>query len=338
MANAPAPINVSVAQGAGIITADLDIFLDFDHPFVLGTPFLDWTQHPALGAVPARASVPHHRLVAHFLLRHERGVSAADLAAFDNHTPLTSNFVAAAWSRWLTNIVASGFLTSGVFDRARDARAALMALALQSPLVILASDFGPFESFDIPGVAGVAAIPPVAAVPGRRARGGQPAVRAVRAQPGVPGVPAVPATPGPPALAFLSVTNLTTFYSIGSSAPLLAFCRLAGILGGCHTRAARLSVVSAAHSSGLLLRSYVAKHMGLPDGFALNPANDALLGLNVPTALTSAFDALSEALAASRPIGLESQHEMRDGFVLLHGSEQEREAVFVRRLQFIETR
>jgi len=71
MANAPAPINVSVAQGAGI-TADLDIFLDFDHPFVLGTPFLDWTQHPALGAVPARASVPHHRLVAHFLLRHER--------------------------------------------------------------------------------------------------------------------------------------------------------------------------------------------------------------------------------------------------------------------------
>ena len=95
MANAPAPINVSVAQGAGI-TADLDIFLDSADPFVLGTPFLDWTQHPALGAVPARASVPHHRLVAHFLLRHERGVSAADLAAFDNHTPLTSNFVAAA--------------------------------------------------------------------------------------------------------------------------------------------------------------------------------------------------------------------------------------------------
>ena len=337
MANAPAPINVSVAPGAGI-TADLDIFLDSADPFVLGTPFLDWTQHPALGAVPARASVPHHRLVAHFLLRHERGVSAADLAAFDNHTPLTSNFVAAAWSRWLTNIVASGFLTSGVFDRARDARAALMALALQSPLVILASDFGPFESFDIPGVAGVAAIPPVAAVPGRRARGGQPAVRAVRAQPGVPGVPAVPATPGPPALAFLSVTNLTTFYSIGSSAPLLAFCRLAGILGGCHTRAARLSVVSAAHSSGLLLRSYVAKHMGLPDGVALNPATDALLGLNVPTASTSAFDALSEALAASRPIGLESQHEMRDGFILLYGSEQEREAVYVRRLRFIETR
>ena len=181
MANAPAPINVSVAQGVGI-TADLDIFLDSDHPFVLGTPFLNWTQHPALGAVPARASVPHHRLVAHFLLRHERGVAAADLAAFDNHTPLTSNFVAAAWSRWLTNIVASGFLTSGVFDRARDARAALMALALQSPLVILASDFGPFETFDVAGVPGVAAIPPVAAVPDRRARGGQPAVRAVRAR------------------------------------------------------------------------------------------------------------------------------------------------------------
>ena len=124
------------------------------------------------------------------MLRHERGVAAADLAAFDNHDPLTSNFVAAAWSRWLTNIVASGFLTSGVFDRARDARAALLALALQSPLVILASDFGPFETFDVAGVPGVAAIPPVAAVPGRRARGGQPAVRAVRAQPGVPGVPA----------------------------------------------------------------------------------------------------------------------------------------------------
>ena len=43
-------------------------------------------------------------------------------------------------------------------------------------------------------------------------------------------------------------------------------------------------------------------------------------------------------LAASRPIGLESQHEMRDGFILLYGSEQEREAVYVRRLRFIETR
>ena len=40
MANAPAPINVSVAPGAGI-TADLDIFLDSADPFVLGTPFLD---------------------------------------------------------------------------------------------------------------------------------------------------------------------------------------------------------------------------------------------------------------------------------------------------------
>ena len=35
MANAPAPINVSVAQGAGI-TADLDVFLDSSDRFVLG--------------------------------------------------------------------------------------------------------------------------------------------------------------------------------------------------------------------------------------------------------------------------------------------------------------
>ena len=334
MANAPAPINVSVAQGAGI-TDDLDVFLEAAHPFVVGTPFLDWVQHPALGAVPARASVPQHRLIAHFLLRHECGTAAADLASFDNHDPLTSNFVAAAWSRWLTNIIASGFLNAAVFDRARDARAALMALALQSPLVILAADFGPFEAFDAPGTPGVAPIPPIAAVAARRAGRGRAAVRAVRGRAGVPGVPPGPPVPGPPDLAFLAITKLTTFYSPGSSAPLLAYCRLAGILGGCHTRAARLSVASAVHSSGLLLRSYVAKHMGLPAGVALNSANDALLGLNVPTALTSAFDALSEALAASHPSGLEPQHEMRDGFTLLHGSEQEREAVYVRRLRFI---
>ena len=127
MANVPARINVAVAQGAGI-TDDLDVYLDAAHPFVLGTPFLDWTQHAALGAMPARASTPQHKLVAHFMLRHDCGTAVADLAAFGNHSPLTSNYVAAAWSRWLTNIVASGFLSSGAFDRARDARAALMAL------------------------------------------------------------------------------------------------------------------------------------------------------------------------------------------------------------------
>ena len=69
MANVPAPINVSVAQGAGI-TDDLDVFLDAAHPFVLGTPFLDWDQHPALGAVPAR--LDDHAIIGD--VTHERTV------------------------------------------------------------------------------------------------------------------------------------------------------------------------------------------------------------------------------------------------------------------------
>ena len=68
MAAAPAPMFVAVAPGAGI-TADLAVHLDSSSPFVNGTPFLEWTHHPAVGAAPALSSVPQHKLIM-FLLRH----------------------------------------------------------------------------------------------------------------------------------------------------------------------------------------------------------------------------------------------------------------------------
>ena len=61
---------VAVAPGAGI-TADLAVYLDSSSPFVNGTPFLEWSHHPAVGAAPALSSVPQHKLVM-FLLRHDR--------------------------------------------------------------------------------------------------------------------------------------------------------------------------------------------------------------------------------------------------------------------------
>ena len=96
---------VAVAPGAGI-TADLAVYLDSSSPFVNGTPFLEWSHHPAVGAAPALSSVPQHKLVM-FLLRHGPGPAPADLLAFNTRSPFTANYVAAAWARWLTELLAT---------------------------------------------------------------------------------------------------------------------------------------------------------------------------------------------------------------------------------------
>ena len=54
MAALPAPMFVAIAPGAGV-TADLAVYLDSSSPFVNGTPFLNWSHHPAEPALPPAA-------------------------------------------------------------------------------------------------------------------------------------------------------------------------------------------------------------------------------------------------------------------------------------------
>ena len=344
MAAAPAPMFVAVAPGAGI-TADLAVLLDSSSPFVNGTPFLEWAHHPAVGAAPALSSVPQHKLIM-FLLRHGPGPAAADVLAFNTRSPFTANYVAAAWARWLTELLASGLLANGALQDQRRAAETMMGLTLQnaSQLQILASDYGPFESFDIPGVAGVAAVAGRAAIPAVRARPPRRGQAAVPGRPRVPAmapvaaVPAVPAVNGPASLHFVEMAKLASLHNPDSVAPMLAYCRLAALLGACHTRAARSSAGSLAFGTCIVLRQQLAKYIGLSADLALNAANDTVLATQLQRMIEAVYDRLSEFLAIDVPSDRNVQAEFMDACILLSGTATEREAVFMRRLQFIGSR
>ena len=152
---------------AGAPTDEEPIFLLASDPIVLSYPCLPWATHPAAGGTPARSSVPLFVAIRAFLMRNSIGTDAASIAAAATRSTLTITFSAAAWSRWFTELVASGLLASAPFARIRDSDAVLETLTINNPaaLYILAADFARFETFDLPGTAAIPAR-------GRRGRAG----------------------------------------------------------------------------------------------------------------------------------------------------------------------
>ena len=137
-------------------TDEEPIFLLASDPIVLSYPCLPWATHPAAGGTPARSSVPLFVAIRAFLWRNSIGTDAASLTTAATRSTLTTTFNAAAWSRWFTELVASGLLASAPFARIRDSDAALEALTINNPaaLCILAADFARFETFELPGALG----------------------------------------------------------------------------------------------------------------------------------------------------------------------------------------
>ena len=320
MAAVAAVVVVHIPAGAS--TDEEPIFLLASDPIVLSYPCLPWVTHPAAGGIPARSSVPLFVAIRAFLLRNSIGTDAASLASATTRSTLTITFTAAAWSRWFTELVASGLLASAPFARIRDSDAALETLTINNPaaLCILAADFSRSETFDLPGTA---------AVPGR-GRVGQVNYRAP--------VPAGPPTPGPPELSFVHFATLRRLQSPDPICPLLAFCRLAGALGPCSTQAIRGDIASSVRITALAMRSRVAKIAGLDSAAPMSPANDALIASDLAGAIQSAFDSLSPAFALSTLTEGGLRNELRDAFTFLHGSAAERETVISRRLIFVDDR
>ena len=294
---------------------------------MLGYPCLPWTPHPPAGGVPARASLPNFVAIRVFLLRNSVGVDAASINAAATRSSITILFTAAAWSRWFTELAASGLLNSAPFLRVRDSDAAFAALTIANPaaLAILAADYTRFEPFDVPGVAAVAAIP------GRgRGRG--------RARGAVAAVPAVPPLPGPRELGFLNAASLHHLQLPDPISPLLSFCRLVGAIGPCCTQAVRRDVASSLRITAMVLRSRMAKIAGLDPTAPIIAATDALLADDLAGAIHSSYEALSPAFAVANLTGLGLRNEMRDAFTFLHGTDAERDSVITRRLIFVDDR
>ena len=310
---------------AGPPSDDEPLFLLANDPYVLGYPCLPWTPHPTAGGVPARASLPNFVAMRVFLLRNSIGADAASTNAATTRSSITILFNAAAWSRWFTELAASGLLNSAPFLRVRDSDAAFAALTIANPasLAILAADYTRCEPFDVPGAAAVPAIP-------GRGRG--------RARRAVAAVPAGLPLPGPQELGFLNVASLHRLQILDPISPLLSFCRLVGAMGPCSTHAVRRDVASPLRIAAMVLRSRLAKIAGLDSAAPTDAATDALLADDLAGALHSAYEALSPALAVANVTGLGLRNEMRDAFTFLHGTDTERDSVITRRLTFVDDR
>ena len=306
-ASEPTEVTMSLVHGT-VITSTLDLFLLANDPFVLAYPCLRWNQHAATSDIAARASLPQYVFIRVFLLRHDIGPAPADLHAARTIGPLEATFLAASWSRWLTELATSGLLTAGPFHNVRDSDAAMAALTIANPeqLAILASDYGLAQAFDRPGIT-------QASAPDWIAR------RTV-------------AVPGPALLKFLDLISLEQLSSPRDVSPLAAYCRLAGALGPCYTRAIRADVRSSIQLTAMILRTQVSKIAGNSGPLAPGPASDALLACKLAPAIRAAYDALADIFAVDELTSDGFQREMHDAFVYLQGTDADRAAVITRRL------
>jgi hypothetical protein len=247
-----------------------------------------------------------------------------DLAAADSHSVLTFALTGAAWGRILTELVASGLLTT-TFTLLRDFDEAILDLVVATPanLDILAGDYlAAPESFDTPAVAGV---------PGRAAVAARPGVRRVAA---IAAIAARPAVAGPPSLAFISMATITRLHEATEAAPLLALGLLAGLLGPVSTRVVRIDGLSTVRTSTAILAPNLARHLGLTG--PLSPDSNPALAVQLRAFVLAAFDALTKIFATSLLTEASLQAEATDAFRYLLGTAAERTAVEKRRIGFIQ--
>lgn len=333
MASQPVAVHIPV----GPPRAEELIYLPANEPLVLAYPCLPWVQHVAAGGAQQQASLPQFVAIRVFLLRNAIGTGPNDLAIARTRTPLTISFSAGAWSRWLTELVASGILANAPYARLRDSDAVLLEMTITTPanLEVLAGDYSPFEDFasaGTPGVPGVAARPALGRGTTVRDGPNQAARAAVAA------VAAIPPNPGPPELAFIQSASLVVLNLPGSHAPLQSFCRLVGALGPAGSRAIRDDLTSTVRTTALSLRVHLGKSLGLGSSLALTASNDAALAREMSTSIASAYDALTTDLALNEASEFGLSRELLDAYLFLLGSAADVEAVLTRRLIYIEDR
>ena len=239
---APAPVVIPVRVGP-TIDGSRFLCLRAADPLVVATPFLSWKTVAANSAAGPEVELAEWQLLEAFGLKARCGPALPDMNAFRARNLLTLQFVAAFWSRYLSELVNSGLLASPLSHR-KALRQCIAALLPVSPanLYVLATDWAAEECFDTPAVA---AIPAAPARGGRRGGAG-----------GVPGAPAesaVPVIPGPAELRFIALANLSFLECDDGASPWASISRGAGMLGGASTRAIVLDDASALRCGAALL-------------------------------------------------------------------------------------
>ena len=325
-ANAAAvPLIVTVA--AAPQASCLVLSFPANSPIVLGYRCLNWTVVPAPAAGgQATATLPMSTAIRAWggrltLLDQVAILAATTLSCF------TIAYTGVAWTRYLTELLASGLLSDSPYELLRDSDAVLLTLTLKNPnsLSILAADFLPVESFDTPAAP---AVPGVAAVAGRgRGRG-----RGLGGAPAVPAVPAVPLVPGPVNLAFLNNCTLASFAASGEPNALFIFARLVGAVGDCTTRASRLLVQYPANTLAHALRRSSAATAGVESAVAAPPLGDFVVATTLQQTIAAAYDALTPVLQSDKASTALFAKELTDALILQRGDTAQCRTVISSRL------
>ena len=321
----PAPVVVTVV--AVPITPTLPISLLANSSFVLGTACLPWEPQPPVAGAAPTVRLTQRILIYVFVGRCTLDQSAASLAVFNTAHVLTFALTGAAWSRILTEYLASGLLSMPITDLPSLIDAVLsVAINASSNLVLHAADVIVGEPWSVPGVAPVAPVPAIPAVPAVRAARGRPARPRVPAVPAVPGVAGVPVIAGPPDLALLTFLTLNQSFRPGTAAPLLSFARLALVAGDCLTQAARAAPLALPRLSMAILRPNLERRIfGAPGG-----VSDAAAAMQLPDFILMLQLPPMWQLGALEHSGV--QRELSDTILYCFGTAADRRAVETSRL------
>ena len=279
--------------------------LEANELLVAQCSFIPWQPQPAVAGAPSRVALPLSLMLHNFISRSHLDPAPAAGSAFANISHLECVPTAAFFARILTE-----YKSSGLFDDPLSTplalEAALRSLIPTNPdsLKLGVADFTAAETFDAPAVPAQGG--------GRR---------------NAPAVPAVPAAPGPDVLRPLALTSIASLEQPDITLPLLAWSRLAGMLGPVYTRRVRAQETSTVQTMTSVIVPNINKQLGAQNAPAATIAaslKDFILTTQLPA-----------ALRADRQDGTSLQREAQDAFRYRLGSHDERVAVEVRRIHFV---
>ena len=295
---APPPIAVSVAANP---SADKPVYFPANHPLVVKTAFLGYSDSPAIGGVNQK-SLSTSQTVRAF----GRRLSLTKTAPVPVIGPLQLAFTGAAWTKYLRELVASGLLQAS-FTSIEDLDSTIDGLTIVTPanLTVVPADLDPGEDTTfIAAIAGAPAVPGV----GRRNTAGYVAPR-----------PAVAAVPGRPMLYgflnFLDATNLTlTDLELSGVAPWAGIVYLVGALGPCLTQAAR-------NGAGPARLTATALANGINKAFGVALADEVSLAGETRGFLESLCTQLPVPFRCRSVETIELRTEFRDAIIYGQGRE-----------------
>jgi hypothetical protein len=256
---------VAVHAPGGALTNDSPLYLDAGCDVVTTTAFLSWDPAPAVGAGPPRAGLGTFQLLYAFGATLRTAPPPAVVGAVRAASPFTLRLNDAAWSRILTEFVASGIFMNGPIADYTALQELIEGASIPNPanLHISAADLVAGQPFIIPAGNGGGAV---------RARRMLEPVR------------------------FIHLASVALLEDINSRSPWKAVVTLVACVGPCLTHASRIDETSHMQEFAALFRA--RRPESTNDGALARALKNIATEVRLPPELRPALltlDALAEA-------------------------------------------